>query len=313
MIGRAVRFIRSMQAPNVVGTTDADLVRIAYKGILGREAEPGAVENWAPRFTTLPKEDVLRMLLESREFQQNYIHKRVQREGHDAIASISNRMALSVLPKPLHAERVRLIKEHLPVAEKVLDLGGASGTQQGALIDMGYRGAEQITIIDLPADIRFKSAMETQRESSHYGTTVKYEYHSMADLSRYPDESFDFIWSGQTMEHISLGEGDRVFEHVPRILKPGGIFALDTPNRTLTRLAVGDDGFIHAEHAHEYRYEEMRDRHAKCGLNLIEAKGITDLPRSLKLGYLVPDEIASGQINDTPETSFVFFLKYQKS
>lgn len=33
---------------------------------------------------------------------------------------------------------------------------------------------------------------------------VRYEYHSMADLSRYETASFDLVYSGQTFEHCYL-------------------------------------------------------------------------------------------------------------
>lgn len=302
----------SEAVPVSTDTTIEELADLAYRSILGRPAEKGIAERWAQRALQEPKERLMANLVNSPEFQRNYLHRLVRKDGMRAVADINNRLSFSILPKPLHQQRLRMIKEHLPVVPKVLDLGGASGDEQGALLSMGYRGAEDITIIDLPPDIRFKAAMEKSTVSEHHGTTVRYAYHSMSDLERYDDESFDFIWSGETIEHIPLEAGDNVFKNVQRILKPGGIFALDTPNRTVTRLGVGDTGFIHAEHAHEYRFEELLERHKDCGLDVIETKGLMDARRSLEVGYLLPDEMAAGTINDTPETSYVFFVKFQK-
>jgi hypothetical protein len=48
------------------------------------------------------------------------------------------------------------------------------------------------------------------------------------------------------------------------------------------------------------------------GLELIDWKGLVEVGESLKTGYLLPHEIINGQINDTPETSFIFYVQYRK-
>jgi SAM-dependent methyltransferase len=48
----------------------------------------------------------------------------------------------------------------------------------------------------------------------------------MRDLSNFKDESFDFVWSSCSIEHVdSVVELCEIFQHVHRILKPNGVFA----------------------------------------------------------------------------------------
>jgi hypothetical protein len=59
---------------------------------------------------------------------------------------------------------------------------------------------------------------------------------------------------------------------VLRVLKPGGLFALDTPNARLTRLQ--QDEFIDPDHKHEYTHQELSRDLAAGGLEILEAKGL---------------------------------------
>lgn len=48
----------------------------------------------------------------------------------------------------------------------------------------------------------------------------------MRDLACFDDESFDFVWSSCSIEHVdSIVELCQIFQHVHRILKPEGVFA----------------------------------------------------------------------------------------
>jgi SAM-dependent methyltransferase len=217
-----------------------DLIDLAYKGVLGRGADPAGLATWRERLARVGPEAMIQSLVNSAEFQRRFLHRRVQEGGLDAAKAICGLLVHFQIAKVLHPARLDLVRNVVPAGERVLDLGGASGKPQGALLEMGYRHARHLTIIDLPLDTRMKAGPDVRTSLTHEGTEVRYEYHSMADLSRYPSESFDLVWSGQTFEHITEQEGADLFPQVRRVLRRGGIFALDTPNRTITRLTVGD-------------------------------------------------------------------------
>ena len=86
---------------------------------------------------------------------------------------------------------------------------------------------------------------------------MQYRYHSMVDLSAYPDASFDLVFSGQTIEHITEDEATKMLAEVRRVLVPGGWFCLDTPNRRVTELQLGPDVFSNPDHKLEYTHEHL--------------------------------------------------------
>jgi hypothetical protein len=57
-----------------------------------------------------------------------------------------------------------------------------------------------------------------------------------------------------------------------RVLKPGGVLALDTPNANLTRLQ--QDAFIDPDHKYEYRHAEMAAMLRGNGFVIERAMGI---------------------------------------
>ena len=142
----------------------------------------------------------------------------------------------------LHYGRGVFIRS-LPRARRILDLGGASiGDPSGALVLMGYPyDFEELVVVDLPTEDRHELYREEARHTKVLTKRgpVRYEYHSMADLSRYASKSFDMIYSGQSIEHISLLDAQRMLSQARRVLSPGGHLVVDTPNARLTKSATG--------------------------------------------------------------------------
>ena len=78
---------------------------------------------------------------------------------------------------------------------------------------------------------------------------------NMLELTDFADASFNGVVSMEGIEHVTFADADRVLKNFLRLLKPGGILVMSTPNR-LTYAAAGTNPF----HLHEYTPDEM---HAK--------------------------------------------------
>lgn len=71
----------------------------------------------------------------------------------------------------------------------------------------------------------------------------------------YPDESFDVITSFQVVEHVPASQIDDYFNNIYRMLKPGGVALITTPNAA--NYFGGHSGNPH--HVREYRPAEFHD------------------------------------------------------
>jgi SAM-dependent methyltransferase len=120
---------------------------------------------------------------------------------------------------------------------------------------------------------------------------VTYRYHSMTDLSGLASESFDLVYSGQSIEHVTRRNADRVLAQVRRVLKPGGALALDTPNNRLTRLQ--QKAFIDPDHKYEYSHAEMVAALRGNGFVVQRAHGISYGGQSVARGVFDPCELAT--------------------
>jgi SAM-dependent methyltransferase len=180
----------------------------------------------------------------------------------------------STLPQSLHMSRCEFIIG-LPRARAILDIGGGDVTHTvGALVAMGYPyHFDTLTIVDLPGAERHPlyQSPEHATVQTHLGP-VTYRYHSMSDLSAYADESFDLVYSGQSIEHVTEYEADHVFAEVRRILRPGAYFAFDTPNARITRLQ--QDEFVDADHQVEYTAAQLDDKLRRASFAVVERKGL---------------------------------------
>jgi SAM-dependent methyltransferase len=118
--------------------------------------------------------------------------------------------------------RERILKE-LRSDFLVLDLGAGAGI----IPFMNFRGmAKKICGIDLDPRVVENPFLDEGK---------------VADANKipYPDESFDLIFSDNVMEH--LDQPLLIFKEVKRVLKPGGLFLIKTPNKyhyvpTISRL-----------------------------------------------------------------------------
>ncbi|MDA8315635.1 MAG: methyltransferase domain-containing protein [Actinomycetota bacterium] len=254
---------------------DPMIVEIGYRAVLQRPPDPWGRRDFLARFRSgnFSVEQFGRELLESPEFER-------VRATRDLVRS-------------LHHSRCAFVRS-LPPARRILDLGGTNlEHEDGAMVTMGYPYSfEELVIVDLPPDERhplYNRGGVRSDTTSRLGR-VTYAYHSMEDLSAYPDESFDLVYSGQSIEHVPLGVADKVLAGAFRVLRPGGKLAIDTPNARVTRLQQAQ--FIDPDHKHEYTPEELEDKLARAGFDIVERKGLNLGLRTVETGRFDQAEVA---------------------
>jgi SAM-dependent methyltransferase len=252
-------------------------VRAAFQTMLRRDPDPGGLENYMTvlgerRFTP---DDVLDDMISSMELRE-----------------IPYRNIL----RSLHQSRCDFVRM-LPRARRILDLGGTDQeSDAGALVSMGYPYPfELLTIVDLPGAERhelYGYLASSDTVDSRRGP-VRYRYHSMVDLAPYPDASFDLVFSGQTIEHVTEDDAVKMLAEVRRVLVPGGWFCLDTPNRRVTALQLGSGVLSNPDHKLEYTHEHLSAMLREAGFDIVGAYGLNLAAESLASGEFDLAEVAA--------------------
>ena len=294
--------------PRSRGST-SKLIQTIYHVVLNRAAQPDEQARWA---TLLQQGEIkwtgiVWQLLCSDELQQLHPDWSLPRDPVQ-------------VQHALHHARCLLIRTELPAADTIVDLGGAcTESISGALLWMGYaHPAREITIIDLPPARRmfagtFKHmAAETINWIEAGQTRVRYIHTGMTDMSGVADASVDMLWLGQGIEHITQAQARQVYSDALRVLKPGGYFCLDTPNRALTRLQ-SPFGFIHPEHMHEYQPAELAQQLTCAGLVVKRTLGICPMPHSVRRQRFYPQEILDHtEVSPDAAISYFFYIECMK-
>ena len=185
----------------------------------------------------------------------------------------------------MHVSRSEFVAG-LPPAARILDLGGThQGLPDGALVHLGYPYPfERLVVVDLPVDERdaiYQGGSTGEPVLSELGP-VEFAFHSMVDLGRYDDGSFDLVYSGQSIEHVSEADGDAVAREAFRVLAPGGWFCLDTPNGPVWRLR--SDELMNHDHQIEYAAGELVAKLERAGFEVTECKGLNLMRRGAAAG-----------------------------
>ena len=134
---------------------------------------------------------------------------------------------------------------------RVLALCAGGGQQSAAFALLGA----QVTVLDL-------SPTQLQRDrdaAAHYDLHVQTELGDMRDLSRFPDHHFDLVWHAHSLNFVP--DPRPVFQHVARVLAPGGRYRTECSNPFVQGLwADGWTGQGYRLPDRPYRDEELQDR-----------------------------------------------------
>ncbi len=235
-----------------------EAVRMAYNVLLRREPDEPAWTEQAQALAAgeLSHDDVVDRIRCSSEFRTQ--------------VAIGERS----LHSSLHASRAEFIIG-FPPARAIVDLGGGHTVDpRGALVVLGYPyDFDELVVVDLPPDDRHPLYRSARFEAGRTARgRVRYEYRSMADLSFAADGSVDLVYSGQSIEHVTETDADRVLAEAFRVLRPGGHLALDTPNGRVCRLQ--QDQLIDPDHEVEYTLAELRAKLVAAGFEILVERGL---------------------------------------
>ena len=187
-----------------------------------------------------------------------------------------------------------LTRETPPPAD-IVELGAAPGVQSIALARAGYR----VTALDLgEASDAWAGEPDGAMTAAFAETGIKFVQWDL-EKTPYPleDGSFDAVLLTEVLEHLR-DYPLRALLEARRILRPGGLLVVTTPNsarlQNRVRLALGGNvqsplndwmfGLPHARHAREYTAAELRELVARAGLRLVSLHARHFHIRSGRLG-----------------------------
>ena len=105
--------------------------------------------------------------------------------------------------------------------KSILDIGCGGGLLTE---EFAKRGARVTGV-----DSSYRSLYHAKAHARENALDIAYRLGNASALS-FPDHSFDIVVASEVLEHI--GNLNPALWHMARVLKPGGLFLFDTPNRT---------------------------------------------------------------------------------
>jgi SAM-dependent methyltransferase len=146
--------------------------------------------------------------------------------------------------------------------------------------------------------------------------------HDASDLSPISSGYIDMIFAGQFIEHISWDQQFKFLVEANRVLKPYGVFVLDSPNFPVTNRY----GWRHPEHVHELSFSQMNALSRLAGFEVTSSHGI--LPKELlgippdRMGELLTSGMHDAALNRRdirkaidadPQDSFIWWIFARKN
>jgi SAM-dependent methyltransferase len=108
----------------------------------------------------------------------------------------------------------RFVEQHLSPNAVLLDFGAGRGAQA----QHSFRG-----VVARAAGVDIDHAVLENRQLDEAKVV------GLGEPIPYPDDTFDIVISANVLEHVV--NPDAVFDEIRRVLRPGGVFVLQTPNK----------------------------------------------------------------------------------
>ena len=158
---------------------------------------------------------------------------------------------------PTEQGRIRLEHYHrytiiLNVLSKkdVLDVACGEGYGSSIMAD----AANSVIGVDI-SEVSVQHAL-----SSYQKSNLSFQQGSALKLS-FPDDSFDVVVSFETVEHLI--EQEEMISEIGRVLRPGGVFIISSPNRPIFHEEYGSENDFHVKELDFREFDELLSKEFK--------------------------------------------------
>lgn len=146
-----------------------------------------------------------------------------------------------------HTHRYLLASE-LAQGKEVLDI--ACGDGYGS--DMLAGSAKSVLGVDICPETIARAQSKYQRPN------LRYEQGSILEIPL-PDASVDMVVSFETLEH--LGDQDGQLSELRRVLRPGGLLVISTPDKHQFTEVIGHANTFHVKELYRHEFETLLGRY----------------------------------------------------
>lgn len=245
-------------------------------------------------------------------FRHHYAHRQLSKQQHQNALQALQDAGISDLEKPdfnnlLHHLRGCELKQ-LP-----------KGTQH--FISVGCAGTWYFNWIEkCCGPIKLHTGIEYYSpKPGDLPAGVNWIANTAGDMSDIASDVGDILFSGQNIEHLWPADISAFLQESWRVLKPGGLLVIDSPNRMVTAAA----NWSHPEHTVELTPDEARKLIEASGFEVTALRGMwlcfdAETNLSLEIDQLQPEGKWSlarriTHAESRPDDSFCWWLVARKS
>ena len=137
----------------------------------------------------------------------------------------------------------------------------ASKVNHGNILDCGIGSGEggKVVKTNLPNCLLYGIDVVKSRASFQMEQYQDVRYGSILE-SGYEDDFFHLVLAGELIEHLSVDDIDTFILEVFRILKPGGVFCLTTPNPNDIKMRLRGGSVFGGSHISQHFIRETKIR-----------------------------------------------------
>ncbi len=197
-----------------------------------------------------------RLIVLDKQLLQEYY---AQEEHQESYKSPEN-LFLEIFHQSRLSNLTKIFKRYIEDHHRVLDVG--SGYSMFFLSQVDWRFA--VTCLDMDEAAIKKMSIEAPKFNWVVGD---------AENLPFNDGEFDAVFAGEIIEHLPDPQSG-ILEWL-RVLKPGGILILTTPNKARLINRINKEHTpVNPEHLSELSYAELNHLFRKNGLRIIKRRGI---------------------------------------